>query len=71
MLHHVLRMIRTQGPMKWYSTRAMERRIGSLKKVMHAARYAGENAGNIVEIESVLHFLTVSDYILISVIRLV
>ncbi|KAI8966907.1 hypothetical protein BDF20DRAFT_830676, partial [Mycotypha africana] len=63
MLSHIPEFIKAQGSLKAYSTRAMERKIGALKRVMNAARYAGENAGNIIEIENMLSFLQSSGII--------
>lgn len=57
LLTHVGEMIREQGVMRAYSCRAVERTIKDLKNKMNAARYAGENASNIIEIETILSFL--------------
>ncbi len=50
-------MIRSQGPLRVYSSRSMERSIGNLKKMIRSKVEAGRNASNIVERNALFNYV--------------
>ncbi|KAI8876095.1 hypothetical protein K501DRAFT_232612, partial [Backusella circina FSU 941] len=55
---HIPYLIRKLGPLRAFSARSLERKVGTAKRSVRSTKNAGINAGNILEKEEIFNFLS-------------